>query len=317
MMLLKIIKKHVKPMRTGNDSIFKSALILFRLNMSRDAITDSNSSTNTFTFLENCVLDADYKVLEEHLVSNPMQQSDLDRCLLRGLQIVQSKKKPLSHVAQALTTLLQFGAKWNCHTLLDVQKTPYHIICKSPGDHHELLDIMIKSSQRRIIDAKDIIMYTALTYAVYDKNFNRVKCLIANGADVKRDYINGYLWSLFVHWGNVELLKCLFNSGINIDSTDQDGLNVLWWAVYGGNIEAVRYLLDKEVAIPNYAPKEHETLCELCKENSLMIEYRVDKYWFPGVRILSSLGDDNQDPCMRAIRDNKLEIIKLLDERGS
>ena len=57
--------------------------------MSRDATTYSNSSsddeqptrstTDTYTFLENCVLNADHKALEEHLVRNPVQQSDLDR----------------------------------------------------------------------------------------------------------------------------------------------------------------------------------------------------------------------------------------------
>ena len=57
--------------------------------MNQDATSDSNSSsdgelptrstTDTYTFLENCVRDADHKALEEHLVSNLVQQSDLDR----------------------------------------------------------------------------------------------------------------------------------------------------------------------------------------------------------------------------------------------
>ena len=69
--------------------------------MNGDATTDSNSSsdddqptrstTDTYTFLENCVLIADHKALEEHLVSNPVRQSDLDRCLTRSLQAVQRK----------------------------------------------------------------------------------------------------------------------------------------------------------------------------------------------------------------------------------
>ena len=58
----------------------------------------TRSTTNTQTFLDTCVLDADHKALEEHLWTNAVQQSDLDRCLLRGLQIVQQKKKELLHV---------------------------------------------------------------------------------------------------------------------------------------------------------------------------------------------------------------------------
>ena len=59
---------------------------------SQDELTTGNT-TNTQTFLETCVLDDDHKALEEHLVNNPVQQSDLDRCLLRGLQMVQRKKR--------------------------------------------------------------------------------------------------------------------------------------------------------------------------------------------------------------------------------
>ena len=141
----------------------------------------TRSTTNTQTFLETCVLDAAHKELEEYLVSNPLQQSDLDRCLLRGLRIVQRNKRELSHVAPALTWLLQSGAMWNCDVLLDDQKTPYHIICESPGDHHELLALMIKSFQKTIINTEDISRRTALMCAVQYANINCIRCLIDNG----------------------------------------------------------------------------------------------------------------------------------------
>ena len=302
--------------------------------MNRDATTNSNSSSDNeqptrstndiYTFLENYVLDADHKALKEHLMSNPAQQSDLDRCLVRGLQIVQQKERELSHVAHALTILLQFGAKWNSDTLLDEQKTPYHIICESPGDHRELLDMMIKSCQRRMIDAEDIGRSTALVCAALNANINCLKCLIANGADVIgkpmwRKHCCFYVWSLVARLGNVELLKCLFNRGIDKDSADQIGLSVLWWVVNSGNIEAVRYLLDIGVSIPNYAPKVHEIQCGLCKKDKLVIECKVDRHRFEedeGKLIVDFFKED-QDPCMRAIYDNNLEIVKLLDEHGS
>ena len=302
--------------------------------MNRDATTNSNSSsddeqptrstTDTYTFLETCVLDADHKALDEHLVSNLVQKSDLDKCLFLGIHIVQRKERQLSLMAQTLTILLQFGAKWNSDTLLDEQKTPYHIICESPGDHHELLDMMIKSCHRRMIDAEDIRMFTALVCAVYNDNINCLKCLIANGADVigkhmwrKHNY--GYVWSLVARLGNVELLKCLFNRGIDKDGTDQVGLSVLWWVVFSGNIEAVRYLLDMGVTIPNYAPKLYETQCGRCKKDKLIIKPRVDRHRFEddGSPLVIDLNEEDKDPCMQAISDNEMEIVKLLDEHGS
>ena len=261
--------------------------------MNRDATTNSNSysddeqptrsTTDTYTFLETCVLDADHKALDEHLVSNLVQKSDLDKCLFLGIHIVQRKERQLSLMAQTLTILLQFGAKWNSDTLLDEQKTPYHIICESPGDHHELLDMMIKSCQRRMIDAEDIRMFTV------------------------------------ARLGNVELLKCLFNRGIDKDGTDQVGLSVLWWVVFSGNIEAVRYLLDMGVTIPNYAPKLYETQCGRCKKDKLIIKHRVDRHRFEddGSPLVIDLNEEDKDPCMQAISDNEMEIVKLLDEHGS
>ena len=144
----------------------------------------TRSITNTQTFLQTCVLEADHKALEEHLVNNPVQQCDLDRCLLRGLRRVQQNKKELSRAAPALTILLRYGAKWNIGTLLNKQKTPYHIICESPGDHHELLDLIMKSSQQAILDARDINRRTALMCAIENANIDCIKCLLAKGADV-------------------------------------------------------------------------------------------------------------------------------------
>ena len=89
-----------------------------------------------------------------------------------------------THVAPALTILVQAGAKWVCDALLDEQKTPYHIICESPGDHHQLLDLMINLSQQTIIDQQDSHRHTAMMYAVKNSNINCLKSLIINEADV-------------------------------------------------------------------------------------------------------------------------------------
>ena len=347
----------------------------------------TRSTTNTPTFLQNYVFGADHKVLEEHLLNNQVRQSDLDRCLLRGLRTVQRKVRGLSHMAPPLTLLLHSGAKWNSDVMLAEQKTPYHIICESPGDHHELLGLMIKSSQQTIIDTQNFYKRTALVCAVEHANINCVKCLIANRADTNigikkypkllsgeiksftpimkaiwmlrgkyssviltdifdllldaginqhKDYFRNctdsilcalhagnvncikklikigaplnvlasdgcYVWERVARKGDVGLLKCMFKRGIDKDSTDQNGVSVLWWVVSSGNIEAIRYLLDIGVAIPTNAPEVRQTPCDQCKENRMIIDGDGD----PG------------DPCLMAIYENKVDIVKLLDEYGS
>ena len=348
----------------------------------------TRSTTNTQTLLEICVIIADHKVLEEHLINNLLPQSDLDRYLLRGLQIVQRKEIELSHVTQTLTILLQSGAVWHSDVLLDDQRTP-----------HELLYLMIKSSQQTIINARDRFRRPALMSAVENANINCIKCLIANGADVTigddssfwsrdrmpftpiiqtiwsfRDHANyssvimsdifdlllntlaeqnqdhqikyaeyicyalqaknvncikklfkigtpldkivfrhHYVWAWVARRGDLELLKCMINSGIDKDVTDHNGITLMCHVARSGNIEGVRYLIDLGVAIPSYTPEVHEMQCEQCKVNKLIIEDDSKQ----DIITDDMSRPDNPDPCMITIRENMLEIVKLLDENGS
>ena len=275
-------------------------------------------------YLVTWVFDADHEALEELLINDPVPQSTLFRSLKCGLRIVERRERKLSHVAPALTILLQFGANWNGNTLLNEQKTPYHIICQSEGDHHELLDLMMKSSQGVVIDAQDISKHTALMYAVRNTNINCIKKLIENGA--RLDVIDGgycpymwteiarlniidgvyhrNMWTEIINMGNVELLKYMINHGIDKDTTDQYGYSVLWYVVNSGNAGAVRYLLDVGVAIPTLKLDVEKRQCQWCVEKTLIL----DDYEYQA--------QEKVDPCLRAICHNKLEIVKLFEEYG-
>ena len=65
----------------------------------------------------------------------------------------------------------------------------------------------------------------------------------------------------------------------------------------------VRYLLDIGVTIPTHSLSVRETQCEQCEEKRLIIE-DYNKH-------------NNPDLCMKAIHDNTLNIVKLLEEHGS
>ena len=165
--------------------------------MSTEPTADSSStrtdeqtigdSTNTVALLEACVLNANHDALKEYLKNNQTEQSVLDRCLMLGLQIVQKEEQTMVHVAPALQLLWHFGAKWNTDSLLEHQMTPYHLICLSAGDHHDLLDLLIQSSEQTLVHAKDYYEYTALMYAVENANINCLRILIAHGAEVNID----------------------------------------------------------------------------------------------------------------------------------
>ena len=65
--------------------------------------------------------------------------------------------------------------------------------------------------------------------------------------------------------GKVELLKSIFNRGINKEPMNQYGVSVWGHVVMSRKVEAVRYLLKLEVSIATYAQEEREIQCELCK----------------------------------------------------
>ena len=140
------------------------------------------SSAYTFLLLSGSVYNTAHKALEVHLKNNQIEKHVLDRCLLSGLQLIERKDRKLSQVAPALRLLLKFGAQLKVDTLLDHETTPYHLICKYSGDHHELLDSMLLSSGRGLIGAEDSQGFTALFYAVKNVNINCVRSLIFNGA---------------------------------------------------------------------------------------------------------------------------------------
>ena len=140
---------------------------------------------NTLSLFDDSIFNAALNPLKVHLEKENVEQNVLDRCLLSGFQIVQRKDREMHQVAPTLQLLLQHGAQWKDGALLEHEMTPCHLICQSTGEHHELLDWTLKSSDRTLINTKDKThSYTALLYAVRNANINCVRTLIAKGADV-------------------------------------------------------------------------------------------------------------------------------------
>ena len=149
--------------------------------------------TSTLSFFEDSVYNAEHNKLKEHLDNKQVQHTMLNSCLMTALQIVQRNDREMAQVAPTLQLLLQHGAQWKDGALLEHQMTPYHLICKSTGDHHELLDLMMKMSGETVIvlDKEDDHHFTALLYAVQNANINCVRNLITCGTDVNKNVISG------------------------------------------------------------------------------------------------------------------------------
>ena len=138
----------------------------------------------TYTLLYAAFRHNEHDAFKEHMENNPVVQYFSDS-LAYGIQLVENKIRTMSDIAPTLTVLLQHGAKWDRDDLLiPSKKTPYHVICQSDGDHHELLHLMIQAIGRALVNARDYDELTAFTYAVRNANINCLEILIANGGDV-------------------------------------------------------------------------------------------------------------------------------------
>ena len=149
-------------------------------NLSNGCSTD----TVTLSLFEDSIFNGAHNAFQVHLNNNPIKQDFLNRILMFGLEILQKRERELSQVAPSLQLLLKFGAKWKYYGLVENGMTPYHLICKSNGDHHELLDLLLGSSKQPLMDKEDCSSYTALIYAIRKANINCVRSLLKSGANV-------------------------------------------------------------------------------------------------------------------------------------
>ena len=146
---------------------------------------------------------------------------------------------------------------------------------------------------------------TPIMYAAEMGITDCVRKLIQKGAqpDATDKLHDHTLWSLAASRGDVDMLKCLLeDGGIDKNSIDESGWNILRWAIESKNSQTVSYLLNIGVTITTYTSP---TCVEPCRKSRKYIScYYID-------RKRRSL-----DPYMEAIRLNLSEIVKLMDEYG-
>ena len=142
-----------------------------------------------------------------------------------------------------------------------------------------------------------------IIYAIYHGNVQCAKKLIQKGARFyTTDHKYDYAWGIAVGKGNVELLRCMFDIGFDKNWTDESGRSMLSHLVSSGNVEAIRFLLDRDVTVSNYIPTTNEMPCEDCGKK---------------IQLLGTLRDQRKrEPCFIACAMKMLPVVQLLEEYG-
>ena len=205
--------------------------------------------------------------------------------------------------------LIANGADVNCQGLTGVSKDPLidsiaNFHNNSPGSYEVMMDIfdVLLESGVNVNRPCYVNWRTPIMYAAELGITKCVQRLIQKGARLDSTDIYDYtVWTLAAMKGGVEVLKLLLeDGGIDKNSIDNNGFSILYWAVKGGNIQTVSYLLNLGVTITTVNSQACVQSCMICRTN--LSCYSINER------------QRSIDPYMEAIKSNMLEVVKLMDE---
>ena len=131
---------------------------------------------------------------------------------------------------------------------------------------------------------------TPLMYAADMRAFECIEKLVQNGARVgTSDRRDLSVFEVMALAPSLEALKCLFDSVINNNATDQDRRDILYFVVCSGNVEAVRYVLSHSVTMTNNISTPYD------KPDNIELSY---------------------DPFIAATERSHMDVIRVLEDNG-
>ena len=171
-----------------------------------------------------------------------------------------------------------------------------------PGIMTDIFDLLLDNTIEMNIEYEGFY-HSSITYAINLGNVECLKKLIRKGAQLEtHNYKRGYVWCVIAKMGNVELLNCMFDVGINMNWKHRNGKTMLSHVVHSKNIDAIRYLLDIGVSVTTYRPTSNKVACTKCGKEILIIDAVSE--------------ERRHEPYMMACELNMLPVVKLLEEYG-
>ena len=235
-----------------------------------------------YTALMYAVLDENVKCIETLIAKRADVNLMTDQCKYKSICI---KYPRHSRVSPLIASINLLDSKSLCSS--NIMMYIFYLLLDSGADANKCCPTCMR---------------TPLMHAAIVDNVYCAKRLVEKGADIFASDKDGHTtWKLAAEAGSVNVLKYLIESNhLDKNAIDKNGCSVLLWAVRGGNIDTVYYILNQGVTTTTHTPPQCVETCEDCGTS------------LPYVHT----GEFDLHPCMEAIDSNEVGMVRLFEEYG-
>ena len=171
----------------------------------------------------------------------------------------------------------------------------------------KVLNYLLDTYENIDINKRDILGYTALFLAVWNKKIEMVKILINTGK-IKDEYISS---ALHLGINDIEMVKILIEKVVDINVTNINGSTALHLAI--NNIETMQFLIEKGIDI-NAKNKYGNTVLHVAVWNNYydIVQFLIEK----GADINEKNNNGNMVLDL-AFKNNDIEMVLLIINNGA
>ncbi|ORX83059.1 ankyrin [Anaeromyces robustus] len=178
---------------------------------------------------------------------------------------------------------------------------------------HERLDILKYLVTKNLdINSQDEEGQTPLIHAIKRRKLDVMKYLIDYKADIKAVNDKIKVIDSVIDYNKLDILDCLVNKNLNINSQDEVGHTPLIYAIHRGNFNIIKYLIEHgaDIQIVN---RKIETLKTIIDRGQLnILDYLINKKLD-----INSKDKEGHTLLAYAIKSRKIEVIKYLIDHGA
>jgi ankyrin repeat protein len=167
----------------------------------------------------------------------------------------------------------------------------------------DIVTMLLRAGADALVDHVDYLGVSAPLLAVQSEAVDALQAMIDVGADVNKPFDHGVtllMEACRIQPSSDAVVAALLAAGAAVDALDDDGMTALFYAVEGGNVTAVRLLLEAG-ADAMVQDSEGRTVLMLSCDVGVGEEIEEDGFYDEDSENENEDGDEDEDEAMRAV----------------